>query len=95
MKTLKKTRAVTYRRYGIPALILEGKWLTEKYRLKIGDQVDIDYQPKGICLKKNVALSTQSQIRRKDKADFKQVDQELLHDKNEDSSERSIETDEG
>ena len=95
MKNLKNTRAVTYRRYGIPALILEGKWLTEKYRLKIGDQVDIDYQPNGIFLKKNTALSAQSQKKRKDSADFRKVDQELLHDKNEDSSERSIETDEG
>ena len=57
MKTLKKTRAVTYRRYGIPALILEGKWLTEKYRLSIGDVVDIDYQQDGILLRKNKTLS--------------------------------------
>ena len=58
---LKNTRAVTYRRYGIPALILEGKWLTEKYRLLIGDVVDIDYQPKEIRFKKNVALSKERQ----------------------------------
>lgn len=57
MKKLKSTRAVTYRRYGIPALILEGKWLTEKYRLLIGDVVDIDYQPNGIRLQKNKTLS--------------------------------------
>ena len=50
MKSLKQTRAVTYRRYGIPALILEGRWLTEKYRLQIGDQVDIDYQSNEIRL---------------------------------------------
>ena len=51
MKKLKQTRAVTYRRYGVPALILEGVWLTEKYRLQIGDQVDMDtkqYQEKFI-----------------------------------------------
>ncbi len=59
MKPLKKTRAVTYRRYGIPALILEGKWLTEKYQLQIGDVVDIEYQPKGIQLQKNSKLSVE------------------------------------
>ncbi len=57
MKKLKTTRAVTYRRYGIPALILEGKWLTENYRLSIGDVVDIDYQPNEIRLQKNKTLS--------------------------------------
>ncbi len=57
MKKLKSTRAVTYRRYGIPALILEGKWLTENYRLSIGDVVDIDYQPNEIRLQKNKTLS--------------------------------------
>jgi hypothetical protein len=57
MITLKNTRAVTYRRYGIPALILEGKWLTEKYRLSIGDVVDIDYQQDEIRLRKNKTLS--------------------------------------
>ena len=64
MKKLKNTRAVTYRRYGIPALILEGKWLTEKYRLSIGDVVDIDYQQDGIFLRKNKTLS----LERKQKA---------------------------
>lgn len=56
---LKDTRAVTYRRPGIPALILEGKWLTEKYRLNIGDVVDIDYQPAGIRLQKNNKFSVE------------------------------------
>lgn len=57
MKKLKNVRAITYRRYGIPALILEGKWLTTRYRLSIGDVVDIDYQPKEIRFRKNPALS--------------------------------------
>jgi hypothetical protein len=61
MKNLRPMRVVTYRRYGIPALILEGKWLTEKYRLIIGDLVDIDYQPKEIRLKKNIPLSRERQ----------------------------------
>jgi len=60
MKSLKQTRTVTYRRYGVPALILEGVWLTEKYRLQIGDQVDIDYQPNEIILRKNNKLSLES-----------------------------------
>ena len=65
MKSLKKTRAVTYRRYGIPALILEGNWLTEKYRLQIGDQVDIDYQSNEIRLRKNNKLSLERRKRLK------------------------------
>lgn len=65
MKALKPTRAVTYRRYGIPALILEGQWLTEKYGLEIGDQVDIDYQPDEIRLRKNKKLSLESRKRSK------------------------------
>ena len=65
MKSLKKTRAVTYRRYGIPALILEGRWLTEKYRLQIGDQVDIDYQSNEIRLRKNNKLSLERRKRLK------------------------------
>ena len=61
MKKLKTSRAITYRRYGIPALILEGKWLAEKYKLQIGDVVDIEYQPKTILFRKNRALSAERQ----------------------------------
>jgi len=71
MKNLKNTRAITYRRYGIPALILEGKWLTEKYRLLIGDVVDIDYQPKEIRLKKNLTSSKERQQMLKDKKEIR------------------------
>jgi len=71
MKSLKQTRAVTYRRYGIPALILEGKWLEEKYRLRIGDVVDIDYQPKEIRLQKNQKLSLQRREKLKEKVAIK------------------------
>ena len=42
MKSLKQTRAVTYRRYGIPALILEGRWLTEKYRLRKNNKLSLE-----------------------------------------------------
>lgn len=92
-KSLKTTRAVTYRRYGIPALILEGKWLTKKYRLSIGDIVDIDYQPNEIRLRKNPTLSLKNQKRRKEKREIQQQRiQESLHDtltgKNENALER-------
>lgn len=84
MKSLRPTRVVTYRRYGIPALILEGKWLTEKYRLSIGDLVDIDYQLKEIRLKKNVPLSKERQKRLKEREEIRQQRiKEITHDKNE------------
>lgn len=89
MKKLKQTRAVTYRRYGVPALILEGIWLTEKYRLQIGDQVDIDYQPNEIILRKNNKLSLESRKNLKQKKeDGQSITDESL-------SERSSETSEG
>ena len=89
MKKLKQTRAVTYRRYGVPALILEGVWLTEKYRLQIGDQVDIDYQPNEIILRKNNKLSLESRKNLKRKKE----DGESITD--ESTSERSSETSKG
>jgi signal peptidase I len=36
-------RRVTYRRYGIPAIIIEGKWLIRRYHMLPGDEVTIDY----------------------------------------------------
>ena len=68
MKNIKNTRAVTYRRYGIPAIILEGKWLTRKYRLNIGDVVDIDYQSNEIRLRRNPTLSKERRKILKEKA---------------------------
>lgn len=99
-KLLRPTRVVTYRRYGIPAVILEGKWLTEKYRLIIGDLVDIDYQPKEIHLKKNVLLSKERQKRLKEREEIrKQRIQESAHDtitnQDEDAGSRSIEIGQG
>lgn len=76
MKTLKNTRAVTYRRYGIPALILEGKWLTEKYRLSIGDVVDIDYQQDGILLRNNKTLSLERKKKLKEQNQHQSHEQE-------------------
>lgn len=99
-KALRPMRVVTYRRYGIPAVILEGKWLTEKYRLSIGDLVDIDYQPKEIRFKKNTLLSKERQKRLKEKEEFRQRRiQESAHDiitnQNENAGSRSIEVGEG
>lgn len=92
----KNTRAVTYRRYGIPALILEGKWLTTKYRLNIGDVVDIDYQPKEIRLRKNAMLSKERQKMLQEKAENRRRRiQGYAHEStstNESTSERSLET---
>lgn len=53
MKELKTTRAVTYRRYGIPAVILEGKWLTDRYQWKMGDRIQIEYLSDEIRLRKS------------------------------------------
>jgi hypothetical protein len=99
-KLLRPTRVVTYRRYGIPAVILEGKWLTEKYRLIIGDLVDIDYQPKEIRFKKNIPLSKERQLRLKEKEEIrKRRIQELAYDtitnQDENASQRSIEVGQG
>lgn len=94
MKTLKNTRAVTYRRPGIPAIILEGHWLTKKYRLEIGDQVDIDYQPKELRLKKNVALSLKSQKRRELRRELKE-DTDAEQGTDESTSERGLEASRG
>lgn len=92
-------RVVTYRRYGIPAVILEGKWLTERYRLNIGDLVDIDYQLKEIHLKKNVPLSKERQRRLKEREEIrKQRILENLNDEartNESFSARSVEAGQG
>ncbi len=42
---MKNTRQVTYRRWGTPAIILEGKWLTKKFGWKIGDLIEVMFQP--------------------------------------------------
>lgn len=96
MKTLKSTRVVTYRRYGVPALIIEGKWLTEKYRLSIGDLVDIDYQLKEIRLKKNIPLSNERQKKLKEIEELRQLQiKQTIHDKNAFTSKGGIGSNEG
>lgn len=71
---IRNKRVVTYRRRGIPAIILEGKWLTALYRLRIGDIVDIEHQkPKGIYLKKNIALSKERQKRLKEREELRKA----------------------
>ena len=94
MKKLKNSRAITYRRYGIPALILEGKWLTERYRLNIGDVVDIDYQPKEIRFRKNSQLSKERQkyLLEKEELRRKRMHENVETSTNESTSERSAGT---
>ena len=99
---IRNKRVVTYRRQGIPALILEGKWLTALYRLRIGDVVDIEHNhPKEIRLKKNTQLSKERQKRLKEREELrKQRIAELNSsheqtDKNEGFSAGSVEAGQG
>lgn len=62
MKELKATRAVTYRRYPIPAVILEGKWLKDRYGWKIGDRIQVEYLPKEIRLRKSNRAADKKRI---------------------------------
>lgn len=81
MRKLKETRKVTYRRgasemgYGgyvtnggqpYPCIILEGKWITEKYGLKIGDTVGIQYGDKAIVLKMKPTLNKKMKEERRE-----------------------------
>ena len=51
MKQLKNERTVTYRDNLIPAIIFEGKWLSERYGLKLGDKVKVEYGESEIKIK--------------------------------------------
>jgi hypothetical protein len=62
MRELKPTRAVTYRRYGIPAVILEGKWLTDRYKWKIGDRIEVEFLDKEIRLRKSNRAAQKKKI---------------------------------
>ena len=62
MKELKPTRKVTYRRYGIPAVILEGKWLTDRYQWKMGDRIQIEYLSDEIRLRKSNRAADKKKI---------------------------------
>ncbi len=62
MKELKATRAVTYRRYPIPAVILEGKWLKDRYGWKIGDRIQVEHLPKEIRLRKSNRAADKKKI---------------------------------
>ena len=80
---IKNKRVVTYRRQGIPALILEGKWLTALYQLRIGDVVDIDHnQPTEIRIKKNVQLSKERQKMLKEREELRKQRIEELNNLN-------------
>lgn len=62
MRDLKPTRAVTYRRYGTPAVILEGKWLTDRYKLKIGDRIEVEFLDKEIRIRKSNRAAQKKKI---------------------------------
>lgn len=49
---IKNIRTVSYRKDGVPAIIIEGKWLKEIYNLDIGDQVSIIYEPNEIKIQR-------------------------------------------
>lgn len=51
MTTLKTRRIVTYRKAGIPAIILEGKWLEKLFGFKIGGVVNAEYYHNTIILR--------------------------------------------
>jgi hypothetical protein len=62
MKQLKLIRAVTYRKSGIPAVILEGKWLMDRYGWKVGDRVQIEYLQNEIRLRTSNRVAEQNKI---------------------------------
>ena len=62
MRELKPTRAVTYRRQGTPAVILEGKWLTDRYKLKIGDRIEVEFLEGDIRLRKSNRTAQKKKI---------------------------------
>ncbi|OGI35995.1 MAG: hypothetical protein A2283_17405 [Lentisphaerae bacterium RIFOXYA12_FULL_48_11] len=71
MKELTPTRTVTYRRYGTPAVILEGKWLTDQYEWKMGDQIQVEYLPNEIRLRKSNRADNKKKI--SPKGDHQQI----------------------
>jgi len=62
MNQLKSTRAVTYRKSGTPAVILEGKWLADRYGWKVGDRVQVEYLQNEIRLRKSNRAAKQNKI---------------------------------
>lgn len=78
---LKKQRVVTYRKNGVPAVILEGKWLTKLYRLQVGDVVDIDHKwPKEIRISKNHKLTTLRRQKLKEREELRKQYLQKLKD---------------
>jgi len=47
---IKDTRTISYRKYGVPAIIIEGKWLKDIYGLSVGDHINVAYEPDEIKL---------------------------------------------
>ena len=56
---IKNTRTISYRKYGVPAIIIEGKWLKDIYGWNIGDQVNVIYEPGEIKIQKLYSEDTQ------------------------------------
>ena len=50
MRILKPTRKVTYRNKLTPCIIFEGDWLTTKYGVKLGDDINVKFKKKSIVL---------------------------------------------
>lgn len=81
---LRKQRVVTYRKNGIPAVILEGKWLTKLYRLQVGDVVDIDHKwPKEIRISKNNQLTKLRRKKLKEREELRKQYLQKLKDNDE------------
>jgi len=84
---LKKQRVVTYRKNGIPAVILEGKWLTKLYRLHVGDVIDIDHKsPDEIRITKNKKLSKLRQVKLKEREELRKQYLQKLKNNHDNSS---------
>lgn len=49
---IKNIRTISYRKDGVPAIIIEGKWLKNIYGWDIGDQVNVEYEPGEIKIKR-------------------------------------------
>lgn len=62
MNQLKPTRAVTYRKSGTPAVILEGKWLLDRYGWKVGDRIQVEYLQNEIRLRTSNRAAEQNKI---------------------------------
>lgn len=49
---IKNIRTISYRKDGVPAIIIEGQWLKNIYGWNIGDQISVEYEPGEIKIKR-------------------------------------------